>query len=390
VVRHFFYGLFFLERHMRDVLIALCGLTPQVVTETLWALAQQRPPVVPQEVRIVATRSGKEACERLLFGKQGKLASYLREYPVSRAIRCSPKTMTILKGSDGWPLGDLRTQEDNLAVADQLAEVIRNQTALADVRLHCSVAGGRKSMGVLLAAVLQVYGRPEDRLYHVLVPPEFESQPEFFYIPKRPRLLTLPNGKRLDTRKARIELAEVPYIRLRAFLPEDLLKESLPFTDLVTRAQNELRSFERPELVKVQPDTQRLLIGKATIDLSPLQSRLYTAFARIKTENCTERARKTCGECTACYQTISKGNWDSGRERLENLVGDRFLWPADLEDPGVAPARFRTLVTKTNNAVKEGLGSERLAERYHIRSDGPRGETRYGLAVDKTLIRVES
>jgi CRISPR-associated protein (TIGR02584 family) len=199
VVRHFVDGLFFLERHMRDVLIALCGLTPQVVTETLWALAQQRPPVVPQEIRIVATRSGKEACERLLFGKQGKLASYLREYPVSRAIRCSPKTMTILKGSDGWPLEDLRTQEDNLAVADQL---IRNQTALANVRLHCSVAGGRKSMGVLLAAVLQAYGRPDDRLYHVLVSPEFESQPEFFYIPRRQRVLALPNGKRLDTRKS--------------------------------------------------------------------------------------------------------------------------------------------------------------------------------------------
>jgi CRISPR-associated protein (TIGR02584 family) len=65
---------------MQDVLVALCGLTPQVVTETLWALGQQRPAIVPEKVWIITTRSGREACERLLFGKNGKLASYLREY----------------------------------------------------------------------------------------------------------------------------------------------------------------------------------------------------------------------------------------------------------------------------------------------------------------------
>ncbi len=132
---------------MRDVLIALCGLTPQVVTETLWALGQQRPAVVPEKVWIITTQSGREACERLLFGKNGKLASYFCEYSSSRKkIRCGPNTIITLKGSDGRPVEDLRTQENNLAVADQLAALIRNLTVLPNVRLHCSVAGGRKTM----------------------------------------------------------------------------------------------------------------------------------------------------------------------------------------------------------------------------------------------------
>ncbi|MBM4260794.1 MAG: TIGR02584 family CRISPR-associated protein [Deltaproteobacteria bacterium] len=156
---------------MRDLLIALCGLTPQVITETLWALAHQRPAVVPHEVKVVTTDSGKAACERLLFGKKGKLASYLREYAPSRKIRCGPATVITLKGADERPLHDLRTQRDNLAVADHLAAIIRGLTALPNTRLHCSVAGGRKTMGVLLATILQVYGRPDDRLYHVLVSP---------------------------------------------------------------------------------------------------------------------------------------------------------------------------------------------------------------------------
>jgi hypothetical protein len=244
-------------------------------------------------------------------------------------------------------------------------------------------------MGVLLAGVLQVYGRPEDRLYHVLVSPEFESHPEFFYIPKRPCLLNLSKGKRLDTRKARIELAEVPYIRLRAFLPEDLLKESLPFTELVDRAQKHLRALERLEPVKVDMASHRLVIGDTVISLSPAQARLYTAFARIKTENCTEQARKHCDDCIACYPIVSDTNWDAVHSLLEQKVGEPLLRSTRGDTGETLLGRFRSLVSKTNNALAKGLGSERVGERYHIGSEGPRGETRYGLAVDKTLIRFE-
>jgi CRISPR-associated protein (TIGR02584 family) len=375
---------------MRDVLIALCGLTPQVVTETLWALGQQRPAIIPEKVWIITTKSGREACRRLLFGKNGKLASYLREYPSSRIVRCGPGTIVTLKGSDGRPIDDLRTQEDNLAVADQLAEIIRKQTALPNTRLHCSVAGGRKTMGVLLAAVLQVYGRPDDRLYHVLVSPAFESLAEFFYIPKRSRVLALGKGKQLDTRAARIELAEIPYVPLRAYLSEDLLKESLPFTELVDRAQKHLRAMEQLESVRVDTITHRLFIGDTAINLSPAQARLYTAFARIKTERCVEQTRKNCDDCIACYPVASDKTWNTVHQLLEQAAGETLLPPTGRGDTDEARlARFRSLVTKTNRALAKDFGSERLAERYQIRSAGPHGETRYGLAVDKTLIKIE-
>lgn len=374
---------------MQDVLIALCGLTPQVVTETLWALRQQRPAIVPEKVWIITTQSGREACERLLFGKNGKLASYLREYPAARGLRCSPSTVITLKGSDGRPLEDLRSQEDNLAVADQLAAVIRDQTVLPNVRLHCSVAGGRKTMGVLLAAVLQVYGRPDDRLYHVLVSPEFESQPNFFYIPKRRRLLILSNGEQVDARRARIELAEIPYVRLRAFLTDDLLKGSFSFNEIVAQAQKHLRALERLEPVRLDMAAHRLVIGNTVIKLSPAQAWLYSAFARIKTAHCVEPVRKTCGECTSCYPVVSLAEWDTVQKRLQDLAGEPLLRSTKGETVE-GPARFRSFVSKINKKLVDSLGSERLATPYQIISGGERGETRYGLAVDKTLIRLES
>ncbi|HWP59654.1 MAG TPA: CRISPR-associated ring nuclease Csm6 [Candidatus Acidoferrales bacterium] len=360
-----------------------------MVTETLWALARQKPPVWPRELRIITTQSGADACARLLLGKRGKLASYFREYRQPKA-RCASDNVIVLRGADGEPIEDLRTPQDNLVVAEQIAAVIRDLTARPNVRLHCSVAGGRKTMGVLLALVLQIYGRPQDRLYHVLVPAPFESRPDFFYIPRRPRPLAVHKGKQLDPSQARIELAEIPYVRLRAFLSQELLKGSLPFTELVALAQKELRALEKPEPVRVDLARRRLVIGDAVVPLSLSRARLYTAFARIKTTQCAEPARKTCGECIACYPSVSKANWDSVRERLESLAGDNFLWPSDPYDPAVALARFRSLVSKTNETLAKRLGSERLAKCYRIRSDGPRGDTCYGLAVDKSLIRVES
>ncbi|HEY8485771.1 MAG TPA: CRISPR-associated ring nuclease Csm6 [Limnochordales bacterium] len=77
------------------------------------------------------------------------------------------------------------------------------------VRVLASLAGGRKTMSTYLAMVLQFYGRPGDELLHVLVPAPFESHPEFFYPPRKPRLLTTQDGRTLSTAQARVELASV-------------------------------------------------------------------------------------------------------------------------------------------------------------------------------------
>ena len=47
-----------------------------------------------------------------------------------------------------------------------------------------SIAGGRKTMSSCLTIAAQMYGIPQDRLYHVLVSPEFESNRDSYYPPK--------------------------------------------------------------------------------------------------------------------------------------------------------------------------------------------------------------
>ena len=45
----------------RTVLVLGMGTSPAVMTETVWALAHQSEPVVPDEVIVITTKSGKDA-----------------------------------------------------------------------------------------------------------------------------------------------------------------------------------------------------------------------------------------------------------------------------------------------------------------------------------------
>jgi len=358
---------------MRDVLVALCGLTPQVVTETLWALARRTPPVYPAEVWIVTTKAGLRICERRLFGRRGALARYRRDHrSTTQPLRYGPDHVLVLKGANGKPLEDVRSDSDNQAVADQLADFLRQHTACEQTRVHCSLAGGRKTMGVLLAGALQLFGRAEDRLYHVLVPSTIEQQPDFFYPDPRAR-----------RRSMQIELADIPYVRLRGLLP-DAPRGGSRFTELVAHAEHELRALTNPDILRIDRTGSphpRIMIGDNPVTMRPDAARLYTAFARIKKEHCVKPELRACDHCTACFVPISGQKWDQTKGSLQPLAGIGTL-PESVEP-------VRSLISKMNQALAKALQSPRVAQCYAIRSVGERHEKRYGLAANKTAIQVE-
>jgi CRISPR-associated protein (TIGR02584 family) len=374
---------------MRDVLVALCGFTPQVVTETLWALAHRALPTYPAEVWILTTESGRRKCREALLAPSGAVARYVREYRPRPEPRCGPAQIIVLKGANGKPLDDVRSEQDHRAIADQVAEFLRRQTERADTRLHCSVAGGRKTMGVLLAAALQLYGRPDDRLYHVLVPPEFESLDDFFYPPKHPRRLTLKDGRRLSTEQAMIDLAEIPYMRLRGLLSSQQLSAMSGLSEAVEIAQRRLRSLVDPEKVRIDTARDSLQIGDQTIRLSPAHLTIYRALARTKLRHCERREQLECGDCMDCFLPFTKDTWERTKVVLEER-GGRDLLPkvkkGTRDDDEDALRQFRALIRKTNTTLENALHLTGAQNPYRIRSGGPRNETVYGLAIDKAKL----
>lgn len=371
---------------MPDVLIALCGLTPQVVTETLWALHHRTPPIDPVEIWILTTKAGRKACLEKLLGTNRALAQFVREYRPRPVPRCPASHVVVLTGADGRLLEDVRTEQDNAAMADQIAAFIRRQTERPNIQLHCSVAGGRKTMGALLASALQLFGREQDRLYHVLVPPAFESHDRFFFPSTRPGWLTGRDGRRLNPKQARIELAELPYVRLRGLLPTQPRRTIGSFSATVETANRRLRVLQDPEPVRLTARDAGLRIGDRIVRLSPTQTALYRALASTKLHHCTRPDLATCGDCTDCYVTFTKATWETTRQVLAERGGRPVL--EESSDEKDIANQFRSLVSKLNNKLDSAVGLVSAENPYRVRSAGPKGETAYGLALDKTRVLV--
>ncbi|MBX5454805.1 MAG: TIGR02584 family CRISPR-associated protein [Acidobacteriia bacterium] len=238
--------------YSRRILLAVTGLSPQVVTETLWALAERRPPFIPTEAHVLTTREGGERIRRMLLEAPGPgrpsvmqaLADELGQPAIATLI--TPDSIRLLCGTDGTPLSDILTEADNIAAADAIAEAIRALTADPSAALHVSLAGGRKTMGVFAGFALSLFGRPQDRLSHVLVPEPFQNHPEFFFPSRVPRRLRSRENEPVSTAEATVVLAEIPFLRLReAIAPADLVR-SVGFASAVQRLQ---RRFEPPRLV---------------------------------------------------------------------------------------------------------------------------------------------
>ncbi|OGG51338.1 MAG: CRISPR-associated protein [Candidatus Handelsmanbacteria bacterium RIFCSPLOWO2_12_FULL_64_10] len=221
------------------MLICAVGMSPAVVTETVWYLCVEKG-VPLSEVWVLTTGEGKRGLERALF-EGGVWDRFRQEYGDCGAgeIDFNRRRIVVFKDRRGLELQDIRTPEENGDAAERIVEFVREKTADPNTALHCSVAGGRKTMGVYLAYALQLFGREQDTLSHVLVhPPEMEACRDFFYPPKVRRVFQTHNGRRISSNRVRVEAAEIPFVRLRHILDPSWL--TLGYPALVARTQRQL------------------------------------------------------------------------------------------------------------------------------------------------------
>ena len=220
----------------KHILISVVGLSPQVITETLyyyWCLAS--PPVPITEVFALTTLRGKQGLEDTLLGDNGKLKSLCIDYDLP-PIHFDLENIHLLKGADGQPLEDISSVVDNATLADQLFAFVRKLAASTDICLHASIAGGRKTMGLYIGLAMQLYGRPGDTLSHVLVNPELENQ-EFFYPPPDNADVILDDGRTIPAAEIKLELAEIPLLLLKEKIPFLSEHTDAGYTELIEIAQ---------------------------------------------------------------------------------------------------------------------------------------------------------
>jgi CRISPR-associated protein Csx14 len=372
---------------MKNILLAVVGLTPQVITETLFALHQEDRHV--DAIHIITTREGKEGINaRLIAPGVGHYHRYLQEYSIAPdTIAFGPDNIHTVTDDHGIELYDIAGEEENEWLLKKCLELAYGFTREPDTAVFFSIAGGRKTMSACLMIAAQFYGRPQDRVFHVLVSPEFESNRDFFYPPRVSAAIELrdkagqPYFK--ETRYAKINLVPLPFASIRDRLSDAMLKEPKDPAGLLLSLIRE----QIPLLVIDLPQ-RKVIFKKREADMSPSRLALYAFFAMRK-RDCTKDAA-TCRGCMDCYLEME------AILACQSQIADLYRRidfsrdHAAMSDSGIlglTKANFNSTKSKIREILQQGFGLYTLPE-IAIEGVGTKPDTRYGLKIDRTRIRV--
>lgn len=369
---------------MKTVLLALCGLTPQVITETLYALHQQGRQI--DAIRVLTTRVGKDACLAQLFRSgDGHFYRYLEDYRLScDTIDFAPRHVHAVMAEHGAELDDISSEDESERFLRLCMETTFDLTADRQTQVIFSIAGGRKTMGACLSLAAQCYARPQDRIYHVLVePPEFESCREFYYPPPQSRSVAVQTRDRrpchMSTAEAEITLVPLPFFPLRGQLTPTMLRQPESPAALMLSLVRE----EKPQLVIDLP--QQKIIWKAVeCDVPPALLAYYTLFALHKQE--ADCSKNCCLSCDDCYltaeQILQKQN---EMTRLYQRLSGRE--PVKSGATGLDEDYLQQYRSKLNRLIRSAFGDYE-ARRIQITATGERPGIRYGIDLERESVRV--
>ena len=372
---------------MKNILLAVTGLSPQVITETLYALHQSLRNV--DAIHVITTKEGRDRIySGLLAGKNGQYHNYLREYNIDPSkIDFTHSNIHVITDEYGVEIKDIITEEDNTHLLKKCLELTYRFTASPESSVFFSVAGGRKTMSACLTLAAQMYGRPQDRIFHILVSPEFEGKTNFYYPPKESAVIELRDDKNnpyyKNTGYAEISLIPIPFVSIRDHLSPEFLNEPKdPGTLMLSLIREESATLTLNMI------TRKLIYKKLEMDIMPAWAALYAFFIMIKKECPKETI--TCGSCTDCFMEISDiyKNQQKITDLYKKICKGRSV--EEMSDTGITGLNsetFNMYKGKLKKKLLNHFGPYALKD-LEISSEGARPGTRYGIRMGKEKIEI--
>ena len=357
----------------RNILFLVTGMTPQIITETIWALAcddNAEDNWVPDEVHVLSTQDGLNQIRKRLF-EDGVFEQFKKDYPIlSHTAFHIDEHLHVITDQNKKPLIDLKTPEDNERSADIICQMVKDFTSMEDTSIHVSIAGGRKTMGFYAGYALSLYGRAQDSLSHVLVEEKFERAVDFFY-PTPSEYLVSDRNKEVvgDAQEAQVWLAKIPFVRMHeAILPKHQLRKEDSFSEVVQKINE---SYEDVSLELNAFSRKAIINDKFVIDnLPPREWAFLNWFA--------DRRQSGKDGIIAPTKNITEKNIDSQQlSHISQLTEEYQSYyydhknEADL-DISVDKKFFQSAKSRLQTALKEALGIE-LAAKLDITSDAGKG-----------------
>ncbi len=375
------------EQFSKRILVAVSGLSPAILTETLYALAvQQQPAFVPTEIHLITTLEGKERAQNALLKTDGGAFKALcRDYELT-GITFNADTIHVIEDKSEQPLRDIRNPEDNECAADFIVSKLKELTREEDSAVHVSIAGGRKTMGYYVGYALSLFGRTQDRLSHVLVDEDYETCPSFFYPTKQATIGVNRNNKHVDFADARVYLAEIPFVRLRSYLPKKAVEENR----LISCHTSFSHTVKIAELVRDEPslviDTTRKVFTVNGYECEWKESDSALAFyIWVMQQNFDNNIKLQCPKpkkpnmeyadsYLEIYDLIASGKRDTSRTE-ESLV------------KGMKNTFFNDKINLIKSELRDMLGVS-LASLFEIKTLGKKGNYSYSVGFDESILTV--
>jgi CRISPR-associated protein (TIGR02584 family) len=380
----------------QTVLIAVTGLSPAVLTETIWTLAKHpQQPVIPDKIIVLTTQTGERKIKEQLFGPD-ELWLTLRKQLLGKNHESDPRldfadtpdrirVFTRKSGGRRVQLDRMDTIEETEAVGDCLVEEIWNWVGRPDTQVFASISGGFKTMSALLYAAMTVLGGPQDRILHVLVGEPYDggTKPLFFW-PKQPvqELKTTrpsslgPAETLVRASKAKLVLTDVQFPPLRRLFGDYGFKEAPTFGALVAMSRDAVVTLAPPAITSLElhPSAFTASVNGLPLGVSKTEFCLLWFLADAALQGAQFDTAIDCGDAYREFLIDQKNRAPQSRraffeERIKALS----------EEDG---SRF----TKTRSALKTKLSKTGVAGKalaMHL----PEGKHVLTLPVE--LIRIE-
>ncbi len=254
------------------ILVAVVGESPAILTETVWALAREEPPVIPEEVVAITTLTGESRIIENLFGEDAVWEGLRRTLgkAAEGKLRFGAEASIQVIGDGRESYADIATPVQNEQAADFILKTLRSYTEDPSATVIASIAGGRKTMSALMLACMSLLGREQDRVCHVLAEEAFLRDHRDFCFPKNKR----------EEKAAAIQLSDIPFIRVRGWYEQESGKVPASYSHMVSLFRKSAPAAIVEEKVVFDSKAKRLWIGNAGIPLSENEYCAAEAFIR--------------------------------------------------------------------------------------------------------------
>lgn len=390
----------------KNILLCVAGMSPQIITETLFALTQEREEKIQvDEIRVITTLDGRDKVTKVLLNEEsGVFYQFCRDFKINpESIKFDETCISLLHTKDGRTLEDIRTPSENELAGDQICEIVRELCQNENTRIFASAAGGRKTMSIYLTLAMSLFGRADDELSHVLVNEGFESN-TFYYPPPKPIEIDYFNPqtkvtKKVNTRNAEIYLAPIPFIRLLGTQNSLKLPEGKKYGELVKEAQSYLDKDERKLPLEINLKTKELSVDNETVKITDYEILLYLLFAEKKITNQGDEGfiplKSLCRrDFETAFGAIMNAR-DEDETICENLVGTdwEFLWDLIQQLEDKREKFSKESWEKFMNSLSRAIGRlnkklKNIPQKYKISSIGEKRPKKYGLLIPKELIKI--